>query len=75
MSIRTREHTAIFSNEYSSTAREYALTSDRLSSGSPKIDYTVKLLLLLLPFYDPLSGTTQVSRYEKGPFWILLKQR
>ena len=33
------------------------------------------LLLLLQPFYDPLSGTTQVSRYQKDkPFWILLKQ-
>ena len=31
--------------------------------------------LLLQPFYDPLSGTTQVSRYQKyEPFWILLKQ-
>ena len=27
------------------------------------------------PFYDPLSGTTQVSRYQKDkPFWISLKQ-
>jgi len=33
------------------------------------------LLLLLRPFYDPLSGTTQLSRYLKDkPFWILLKQ-
>ena len=33
------------------------------------------LLLLLQLFYDPLSGTTQVSRYKKDkPFWILLKQ-
>ena len=32
-------------------------------------------LLLLQTFYDPLSGTTQVSRYQKDkPFWILLKQ-
>ena len=30
----------------------------------------------LQPFYDPLSATTQVSRYQKDePFWILLKQR
>jgi len=35
----------------------------------------VYTLLLLLPFYDPLSGTTQVSQYQKDkPFWILLKQ-
>ena len=35
-----------------------------------------QLLLLLQPFYDPLSGTTRVSRYQKDkPFWILLKQR
>ena len=34
------------------------------------------LLLLLQPFYGPLSGITQVSRYQKDkPFWILLKQR
>ena len=34
------------------------------------------LLLLLQPLYDPLSRTTQVSRYQKDkPFWILLKQR
>ena len=33
------------------------------------------LLLLLQPCYDPLSGTTQMSRYQKDkPFWILLKQ-
>ena len=33
------------------------------------------LLLLLQPFYDPLFGTTQVSRYQKDkPFRILLKQ-
>ena len=33
-------------------------------------------LLLLKPFYDPLSGTTQVSRYQKDkPFWTWLKQR
>ena len=33
------------------------------------------LLLLLQPYYDPLSGTTQVSRYQNDkPFWILLKQ-
>jgi len=33
------------------------------------------LLLLLQPFYDLLSGTTQVSRYLKDkPFWTLLKQ-
>jgi len=33
------------------------------------------LLLLLRPFYDPLSRTPQVSRYQKDkPFWILLKQ-
>ena len=33
------------------------------------------LLLLLQPLYDPLSRTTQVSRYQKDkPFWILLKQ-
>ena len=33
------------------------------------------LLLLLQPFYDPLSGTTQVSRYQKDkPLWMLLKQ-
>ena len=32
-------------------------------------------LLLLQLFYDPLSGTTQVIRYQKDkPFWILLKQ-
>ena len=32
-------------------------------------------LLLQQPFYDPLFGTTQVSRYQKDkPFWILLKQ-
>jgi len=31
--------------------------------------------LLLQPFYDPLSGITQVSRYQKDkPFWIMLKQ-
>ena len=38
---------------------------------------TMALLLLLLTqlFYDPLTGTTQVSRYQKDkPFWILLKQ-
>ena len=35
----------------------------------------VILPLLLHLFYDPLSGTTQVSRYQKDkPFWILLKQ-
>ena len=28
----------------------------------------IKLLLLLQPFYDPLSGTTQVSRYKDKPF-------
>ena len=34
-----------------------------------------KLPLLLQPFYRPLSGTTQVSQYQKDkPFWILLKQ-
>ena len=34
----------------------------------------IVILLLLQPFYDPLSGTTQVSRYQKDkPFWILLK--
>ena len=34
------------------------------------------LLLLLQPFYDSLSGTTQVSRYQKDKtFWILPKQR
>ena len=33
-------------------------------------------LILLQPFYDPLFGSTQVSRYQKDkPFWILLKQR
>ena len=27
------------------------------------------------PFNGPLSGTTRVSRYQKGkPFWILLEQ-
>ena len=27
------------------------------------------------PFNGPLSGTTQVSRYQKGkPIWVLLKQ-
>ena len=32
--------------------------------------------LLLQPFYGPLSGTTQVSRYQKyKQFGILLKQR
>ena len=32
-------------------------------------------VLLLQPFYDPLSGTTQVSRHQKDkPFLILLKQ-
>jgi len=31
--------------------------------------------LLLLPFYGLLSGTTQVSQYQKDkPFWIVLKQ-
>ena len=35
----------------------------------------VAQLQLLQPFYDPLSGTTQVSQYQKDkPFWILLKQ-
>ena len=30
---------------------------------------------LLQPFYDPLSETTQVCRYQKDkPFWILLNQ-
>ena len=30
----------------------------------------------LQSFYDPFSGTTWVSRYQKDkPFWILLKQR
>ena len=33
------------------------------------------LLLLLQPFYDPLSGITQVKRYQKDKlFWILQKQ-
>ena len=33
------------------------------------------LLLQPLWLYDPLSGTTQVSRYQKDkPFWILLRQ-
>ena len=36
---------------------------------------TTACRLLLQPFYDPLSGTTQVSRYQNDkPFWILLKQ-
>ena len=36
---------------------------------------TTTTTTLLQPFYDPLSGTTQVSRYQKDkPFWILLKQ-
>ena len=36
---------------------------------------TLILQLLLQSFYDPLSGTTQVSRYQKDkPFWILPKQ-
>jgi len=26
------------------------------------------------PFNGPLSGTTWVSRYQKNPIWILLKQ-
>ena len=31
--------------------------------------------LLLHPFNGPLSGTTRMSRYQKGkPIWILLKQ-
>jgi len=35
-----------------------------------------QLILLLQLFYDPLSRTTWVSRYQKDkPFWILLKQR
>ena len=34
-----------------------------------------RVILLLLPFYDPLSGTTRVSRYQKyKPFWILLNR-
>ena len=37
--------------------------------------YELLLLLLLQMFYDPLAGTTQMSRYLKDkPFWILLKQ-
>ena len=39
-------------------------------------DITTTTTTLLLSFYDPLSGTTRVSRYQKDkPFWILLKQR
>ena len=35
----------------------------------------IGVLLLLQPFYDPLSGTTWVSWYQKDKlFWILLKQ-
>jgi len=29
------------------------------------MNYDKLLLLLLLPFYGPLSGTTRVSRYQK----------
>ena len=43
-------------------------------------NWELLLLLLLIynvqlqPFYDPLSGTTRVSRYQKDkPFWIFLK--
>ena len=45
--------------------------------GDFSLFFTLLLLLLLLqPFYDPLSRTAQVSRYQKDkPFWILLKQR
>ena len=49
--------------------------------GCPVNDHEVAVCALLSPlsqlqpFYDPLSGTTQVSRYQKdNPFWILLKQ-
>ena len=39
-------------------------------------DIITTTTLLLESFYDPLSGTTRVSRYQMDkPFWILLKQR
>jgi len=42
------------------------------------IQYSYKSQMSLLnkhPFNGPLSGTTQVSRYQKGkPIWILLEQ-
>jgi len=38
-------------------------------------DCLITYLLLLCPFNSLFSGTTWVSRHQKGkPFWILLKQ-
>ena len=52
----------------------YMLCILALQNQRPSVNRT-RLLLLLQPFYDPLSGTTQVSRYQKDrPFWNLLKQ-
>ena len=51
-------------------------TPSRVYDDNLPVLCSIILLLLLQPFYDPLSGTTQVSQYQKGkPFWILLKQR
>ena len=43
----------------------FLCTSYKLISYSSKICRHLLLLLLLQSFYDPLSGTTRVSRYQK----------
>ena len=48
----------------------------RNSSGTENSSAVHRTTLLLHPFNGPFSGTTWVSRYQKGkPIWILLKQK
>ena len=58
--------------------REYSLP--RIDTAAVKLSENIvfgdfRLLMVtttVQPFYDPLSGTTHVSRYQKDkPFWIL----
>jgi len=69
------DYAGIFTTILSSLAKGELTTKDKYYISTLNQLY-VLLPLLQQPFYNPLSGTIQVSWYLKGqPFWILLKQR
>ena len=66
----TLKHLAAGRNNFPSLRCQYCIGTRRHC-----VSVSALLLLLLQPFNGLFSGTTQVSRYQKGKtIWILLKQ-
>ena len=76
MSVKVGDHVRVKPSITTPKYKWGSVTRDSIGTVTGQFEMTpLTTLQKLQTSYDPLSGTTQVSQYQKDkPFWILLKQ-